>query len=86
MGFGKRDRRLSDIEDVLRGLARGDLKTALRIGGIVIALMGLMFLPSRDYVLGRSDLSAFHNWADVGVTYLSGDDLPERCSFAQDSD
>ena len=49
-----------------------NLKTVLRIGGIVIALMGLMFLPSRNFVFDKGDLSAFHNWSDVGVFVRSG--------------
>jgi hypothetical protein len=48
------------------------LKTALRIGGIVIALIGLLFLPSRNSVFDKGDLSAFHNWADGGVFIRSG--------------
>ena len=49
-----------------------NLKTGLRIGGIVIAAMGLMFLPSRNFVFDKGDLSAFENWADVGVFVRSG--------------
>jgi hypothetical protein len=49
-----------------------NLKTVLRIGGIVIAVMGLMFLPSRNLVFDKGDLSAFSNWADVGVFVRSG--------------
>lgn len=44
----------------------------LRIGGILIALTGLMFLPSRNFVFDKGDLSAFENWADVGVFVRSG--------------
>jgi hypothetical protein len=48
-------------------------KTFLRIAGIVIAAIGLMFLPSRNFVFDKGDLSTFNNWADVGVfAYMGG--------------
>ena len=43
------------------------LKTFLRISGILIAVLGLMFLPSRNFVFDKGDLSTFNNWADAGV-------------------
>ena len=42
-------------------------KTFLRVCGIVIAGLGLMFLPSRNFVFDKGDLSTFNNWADAGV-------------------
>ena len=48
-------------------------KTLPRIVGIVIAAMGLMFLPSRNFVFDKGDLSTFHNWTDTGVfVYVGG--------------
>ena len=47
-------------------------KTSLRIVGIMIAAIGLMFLPSRNFVFDKGDLSTFHNWADVGVFVYMG--------------
>ena len=43
------------------------LKTVLRVGGIVVIAAGLMFLPMRNYVFNKRDLSRFHNWADYGA-------------------
>ena len=40
------------------------LKTALRVAGITLAAVGLMFLPLRNTVFDKRDLSTFHNWAD----------------------
>ena len=48
------------------------LKTFLRIVGIVIAAIGLMFLPSRNFIFDKGDLSTFNNWADVGVFVYVG--------------
>jgi len=49
-----------------------NLKTGLRIGGILIAVIGLMFLPTRNFVFDKGDLSAFHNWSDVGAFARTG--------------
>ena len=48
------------------------LKTFLRISGIVIAAVGLTFLPSRNSIFGKRDLSTFNNWADIGVFVYVG--------------
>lgn len=44
-----------------------NLKTLVRIGGIVIAAIGVVFFPSRNYVFDKGDQSTFHNLADSGV-------------------
>ena len=48
------------------------LKTTLRVGGIVVAAAGALFLPVRSHVFNKADLSAFHNWAAVGVFASAG--------------
>jgi hypothetical protein len=42
-------------------------KTALRIGGMIVAGIGLMFFPARNFVFSRRDTSAFHAIADLGA-------------------
>ena len=42
-------------------------KTALRIGGAVVALVGAMFFPARNFVFNRADTSAFHQIANLGA-------------------
>ena len=49
------------------GVSMDNLKTILRIGGIVTAAAGGLCLPFPNYVFDKGDLSRFHNWADVGV-------------------
>jgi len=75
-GGGLQPRQVPDCATLrVRATDRGtmnNLKTVLRIGGIVVALLGLMFLPSRNFVFDKGDLSAFHNWADVGVFVRPG--------------
>lgn len=39
----------------------------LRIGGIVVAVIGLMFLPDLSVVPNRRDTSAFNRLADLGA-------------------
>jgi hypothetical protein len=53
--------RLTSIERRIRR------KTALRIGGIVIAAIGLMFFPVRSFVFSRRSTSAFQAIADLGA-------------------
>ena len=43
------------------------LKTALRVGGILVALIGGLCLPVPNYVFDKGDFSAFHNLADLGA-------------------
>ena len=43
-----------------------NFKTVLRVGGIAVAAIGLMFLPVRNYVFDKRDLSAFHDVAELG--------------------
>lgn len=47
------------------------LKTALRVGGILVALIGGLCLPVPNYVFDKGDLSAFHNLADLGALFRS---------------
>lgn len=42
------------------------LKTVLRIGGILIVVVGGMFLPLRNYVFDKGDLNAFADVAELG--------------------
>ena len=41
-------------------------KTALRIGGLVVVAVGLIFFPARSFVFRRADTSAFHTITDLG--------------------
>jgi hypothetical protein len=43
------------------------LKTVLRVGGAAIVAIGLMFLPVRNYVFDKHDLSAFHDVAELSA-------------------
>jgi hypothetical protein len=43
------------------------LTTILRVGGVVAAAVGLMFLPVRNYVFDKGDLSAFHDASELGT-------------------
>ncbi len=43
-----------------------NLKTVLRVGGVVLVLIGLMFLPVRNYVFDKGDLSAFDDVTETG--------------------
>jgi hypothetical protein len=42
-------------------------KTVLRVGGTTIAMIGLLCIPVGLNVFQKSDLSVFHNIADLGV-------------------
>ncbi len=42
-------------------------KTVLRVGGVVLVGIGMMFLPVRNYVFDKRDLSAFHDVTELGV-------------------
>lgn len=44
-----------------------NLKTTLRVGGVLVVAMGLMFLPTQDYTFTKRDLSAFSNIGDLGA-------------------
>ena len=44
-----------------------NLKTVLRVGGVVIMVVGGFFLPIRNYVFDKGDLSAFHDVGELGV-------------------
>jgi len=48
------------------------LKTALRVSGIVIALIGTMCLPVGFGVSPKRDLSLFYNLADLGAFVSAG--------------
>ena len=41
-------------------------KTVLRVGGVVLVVIGLMFLPVRTYVFDKGDQSAFGDVAEIG--------------------
>jgi hypothetical protein len=43
------------------------LKTTLRIGGICLLLLGVSFLPFKDYVFSEGDLSVFNLWSQTGA-------------------
>ena len=43
-----------------------NVKTVLRIGGVVILAIGLMFVPVRNYVFDAGDLSAFDDVTELG--------------------
>lgn len=43
------------------------LKTVLRVGGVLVAAVGLMFLPVRNYVFDKGDQSAFHDASELGA-------------------
>lgn len=45
---------------------RSRLKTALRVGGLVTIVVGLMFLPDRSHGFTRRDSSAFSSVVDLG--------------------
>jgi hypothetical protein len=47
--------------------AMSNVKTMLRVGGVALAALGLMFLPSRNYVFDKGDLSAFHDVTELAV-------------------
>ncbi len=49
------------------GASMDNLKTVLRIGGMVTAAAGGLCLPFPNYVFDKYDLSRFHNLADTGV-------------------
>ena len=43
------------------------LKTVLPVRGIVLVMIGLMFLPSRNYVFDKGDQSAFVDVTELGA-------------------
>jgi hypothetical protein len=44
-----------------------NFKTVLRVGGMALVGLGVMFLPVRNYVFDKRDLSAFHDVTELGV-------------------
>ena len=42
------------------------LKTVLRIGGVLLMVLGVMFLPARNYVFDKGDQSAFADAVELG--------------------
>ena len=48
------------------------LKLILRIGGVIVVLVGLMFLPVGYGNSPKRDLSVFHNIADMGSFIKTG--------------
>ncbi len=43
------------------------LKTILRVGGVVVAVIGTMFLPVRNYVFDKGDQNAFTDVAELAA-------------------
>jgi hypothetical protein len=48
------------------------LKTALRIGGVLVFAIGLMCLPIGYGISPKRDLSPFNNLADLGAFIQTG--------------
>lgn len=40
---------------------------SLRVGGVLVAAVGLMFLPVRNYVFDKGDQSAFHDASELAT-------------------
>ena len=43
-----------------------NVKTILRVGGILVAVVGGMFLPLRNYVFDKADQNALADVAELG--------------------
>jgi hypothetical protein len=48
------------------------LKTVLRVGGGALAVIGVTFLPVRNYVFDKADQSAFADAAELGGFVRAG--------------